>query len=561
MHAKKNRKLILSYNERRKHMINEYLERSIQNKIRICAMFQNRREIPITEIVQKTNLSYNSVVALLHELKIDFQGIAEIEQRSSICKINMYEEVHIFELFYSIYSNSNVLKCLKFLITNDSNEPISKFADDNFMTLPTVYRIRKKCQQYLQCIGLDMDKNQIIGEEYRIRFLIALLYYKCGIDCCGIDEESIQLTRQFILSTNSRIDMSFLEFTADEYGYFECLFILSWKRKDHPIRFAKSKKLDELKKLFVYPKLIESVKEQIETKLNINFGKKDYDYIYLIYNCTNNCLFSDQWLERDKELIYEIVFADKEFQSLIRCFENECHTSLQDSYIFQSTMTHFYKKCLFGLQCIIPDKQFYFDFTNDKAHCAIIKYISDILTKWRSENGIKYPFDKGHIYYLAVQFSNIIRKNMPPVQIVILSDIIAEVKTWEIFLSRFFSQQRIQIKSILINAEDVHNLLSLDNAIVIVKNIFLNYLKTLKFKDNIFIIPSSLEINSIEYKEISEDIMKCEQNILENYVEKWGGEEVDLVIRKIYLIKIKRYIRRLTMKRKIKQICFINQNY
>lgn len=142
------------------------------------------------------------------------------------------------------------------------------------------------------------------------------------------------------------------------------------------------------------------------------------------------------------------------------------------------------------------------------------------LKKWQAENGIKYQFDKGHLYYLAVQFSNIMRRSMPPVRVVVLSDIILEIKTWDIFLNRFFSQTRIKIKSILINAEDITSLSSLENSVIVVKKVFQNYLKELNLKKNVYVIPASLEINSFEYKEISKGIMNCEQSILEKFVMK-----------------------------------------
>lgn len=124
----------------------------------------------------------------------------------------------------------------------------------------------------------------------------------------------------------------------------------------------------------------------------------------------------------------------------------------------------------------------------------------------------------GHVYYLAVQFSNIMRRNMPPVQVVIVSDITSEIKTWELILNRFFSQTRINIKSVVINAEDITSLSSLENSVIVVKKVFHNCLKELKFKNSVYVVPSSLEINSFEYEEISKGVINCEQSILENFV-------------------------------------------
>ena len=73
---------------------------------------------------------------------------------------------------------------------------------------------------------MDIKKNKVIGEEYRIRFLIALLYYKCGIDCCDIDEYSIKLIKEFIISTNQSITFEFLNNATNEYDYFDCLMSL-----------------------------------------------------------------------------------------------------------------------------------------------------------------------------------------------------------------------------------------------------------------------------------------------------------------------------------------------
>lgn len=142
-------------------MINDYLERSIQNKLQICSMFQNKREISLNEITRETNLSKTYVSNLLQEMQTDFQGIAEIHQDSSNYTVQIYDDVHTFELFYSIYGNSSVLRCLQFMVMNEKNQPMSYFADENYLTLPTAYRIRQICIEYLGKIGLQVKKIRL----------------------------------------------------------------------------------------------------------------------------------------------------------------------------------------------------------------------------------------------------------------------------------------------------------------------------------------------------------------------------------------------------------------
>lgn len=91
--------------------------------------------------------------------------------------------------------------------------------------------------------------------------------------------------------------------------------------------------------MFIYPKLIEGIHQNIEKKLNIIFEEKEYDYMYLVYICTSNCLFSDKWTKEDLDLIEEIVLADKGIQSLIDCFEEKCNKTLRNSYVFNQNGT------------------------------------------------------------------------------------------------------------------------------------------------------------------------------------------------------------------------------
>ena len=99
--------------------------------------------------------------------------------------------------------------------------------DEHFLSKSAAYRVRESCVHYLHSVSLDIHHNRIAGEEYRIRFLIALLYYKYGFDCCNIDETSTALARTFILASNQVIDLHFLEHSVEEYGLFECLLILT----------------------------------------------------------------------------------------------------------------------------------------------------------------------------------------------------------------------------------------------------------------------------------------------------------------------------------------------
>lgn len=149
----------------------------------------------------------------MHAWNKAFDGLGYIENKQQHVSLSILDKVNTLKLLHAIYAHSDILHCLKFLLTNDTCKPFTIFIDDNFLSKSTAYRTRKVCLAYLHMIGLDVKKNCVIGEEARIRFVIALLYYKYGIDCCDIDEEAVAFARCFILSTNQTIDLDFLKKT------------------------------------------------------------------------------------------------------------------------------------------------------------------------------------------------------------------------------------------------------------------------------------------------------------------------------------------------------------
>lgn len=218
-------------------MLNNFLENNVQKKLHVFSILHICRSISLKNLSKEVKISPASIIMLIDELNFDLQGIAEISKTSATIKLKICENVSFFEIFHAIYRSSNVLECLRYMIMNDSHDSFSNFSEERYLTRPSAYRIRQNCVNYLHEIGLDVNKNKVIGNEYRIRFLIALLHYKYGIDCYEMDAHSTQMAREFIVSTNDKINMQFLEYTSGEYGYFECLLILAWKRKKIPAYF------------------------------------------------------------------------------------------------------------------------------------------------------------------------------------------------------------------------------------------------------------------------------------------------------------------------------------
>lgn len=490
-------------------MLDRYLEKNIQNKLQLFNILHSKASITMNEILSFLPLSIEGIYTLINELSIDLQGLAEIEKHSPFLSITFYEEVTFMEIMHAIYQSSNVLQCLKYMILNEKKQSMTAFIEAQFLTKSSAYRIRETCKEYLLAIGLNLNNNQVVGEEYRIRFLIALLHYKYGIDCYAENEKDIALTREFILSTNSVIDESYLEVTSNEYGFFEYLFILLWKRKKFMIEPIISKQLEDCKKIFVYEKLRKALKV-FEPKFQILLSEYDYDYIYLVYCATNSSLFADQWRKEDIDQVHTIVFSDPMFSDLLQRIEKRLGRKIANSHALRSLLVYFYKKCLLELQCIIPNKNFYLDSKKSHLTQIVFKAVSDNLEEWKQNQSIKYEIDKGHIFYLSLQIELIIKQFLKPIQIYVLSELTPELEITTLYLRRFFPSERVTIRPFFIGTESKDFLCLQKRSIIIINRKFKHLIKTWNLAKYNTIVPITVELNSQELIAIQKAIMRYE---------------------------------------------------
>lgn len=501
-------------------MLDNYLEKNIQNKLELLNILYLNNSITMNDLRSLLLLSLSSINFLIDELNIGFTGLATIEKKRGYLSISICKGVQLPDLLYSIYQDSNVLQCLKYMILNDENNSLSSFMEEHHIAKSTAYRVRKICYNYLKCIGLNVNGNQVIGEEYRIRFLIALLHYKYGIECYDINDEDINFARNFIMITNPTIDHVYLESTINEYGNFENLLILSWKRKNNPNTPIISNQLEKLKEVFVYKKLVEAVKRHLEPKLKIQFSQNDYDYLFLIYCSTNNVLFADQWTQERINHLHKIIFSDKKYYDLLQKIENKFGKEIANSSSLKTFLVYFTKKTLLELQCVIPDKNVYVYSKKSRSTQIVRQYISNIFSDWKKEHDVKYEIDDIHLSYLSLQIELIIKQFLEPVSILIVSELTSELKITSLYLEKCFSSKKATIKSFQLDAENKDYLYSQKNSVIVINKKFRYLIEKSKLSKNNIIIPITVEVNNKELLLIHQAILHYENEMFLNFINR-----------------------------------------
>ncbi|EHI68984.1 helix-turn-helix domain-containing protein [Streptococcus ictaluri] len=162
-------------------MLEKYLESSIKAKCQLVVLFFKTPSLSITEVVEKTGLTPLQLKHYSEELNAFFASsiTLSIQKDTVSCA---FKHTFIDTYLHQLYESSNTLQLLAFCLKNeDCSRPLTDFARKRFLSSSSAYRMRESLIPLLRDFELKLSKNKIVGEEYRMRYLIALLYSKFGI--------------------------------------------------------------------------------------------------------------------------------------------------------------------------------------------------------------------------------------------------------------------------------------------------------------------------------------------------------------------------------------------
>lgn len=500
-------------------MLDQYLEENIQNKFKILHLLEIQSESS-RHLADLLKISVPSINALVEEMN-DVLCEAHIEKGKGhyrLLRSSAYDELTQIHRFCK---DSGVLACMRFLLTNETHHSFSYFIAQSFYTRSSAYRLRERCLTYLHKVKLDVNNNCVVGEEYRIRYLMALLSYRYGIDCMKITAMDHRIARRFLLASNPHITIDFLKAFYPRYGYFEELLILAFKRQDHDVSFAISPTFDKFRTLRFYSLLEKDVFKHLSKACNLNFTKSDIDYIYLAGLSTNNTAYTHLFTRNDVILISHIIFDDQDFKDLLHRFTTIFSEDITKSYNFRIMLVYLFRKVNYGLQGIIPESHYYPEAKRSAATLMIYKRIEKIFDDWNKDHRFETAFYEKTIFKLSIEIAGIMKNIMPRVKVILITDQISDMLKNRVAIERQFSSQRIELITHVLTTTDMKQLETIKDAVIVLPKSLIgsvNSLSPISFSSTL--IPITIEMTENDLLTIDEAISNYENKIFNAFLKQ-----------------------------------------
>ncbi|WP_159796888.1 helix-turn-helix domain-containing protein [Streptococcus halichoeri] len=399
-------------------MLENYVEKSISRQIIMMSLLFDKKVLPLEMIQYQTGLSPSKIKDCIKRLSELFEGKIKFKcDKTKISCIILSKEP--FDAFHMIYSQSIRLQALKFLLPvapKNRIKSVSRFAKEHFISTPSAYRIIQYMVPFIEECGFKLEDNNIVGEEWRLRYLIALLHAKFGIITYNISDEDLHFIHEFVFSTKRKKSPHPL--LDKKYLFFDVLLTLSWKRRDFTVAIPHQSIFTKLKELSIYTYFDLFFNEKGKALLNVDFPNHEIDYIFLVYLTVNNALVITEFSEEDFVKLFPIIQEDRRYGELL----TELSLLFKQYIVFDRncirTLLPYIRKTLFDLQCFIPSKYYYS--AEYHGNQELLERLTLLINNWSKSNSGVGNLTSANLHLLCLRLEQLIKENLPPLVIAVV---------------------------------------------------------------------------------------------------------------------------------------------
>ncbi|WP_424554975.1 helix-turn-helix domain-containing protein [Streptococcus agalactiae] len=444
-------------------MIENYLEKNILNKVKLLILCYDTPSLSLNTACNRLHLSAADIKNYCHKLNIlfDHKLSIHIQKEWILCKPNKLTQDEALKM---IYNESNTLQFLKFLIDDSSDKKsLVAFGNEHFLSRSSIYRMRENLIPLIEDLGLSLSKNTIVGDEYRIRYLIAYLTAKFGIEIYDLSAFDNKVIRQFLFESATNIKPT--THLSDVFMFFDTLLILSWKRHHHKVKIPNSKLFSALKKIFIYEELNICVKGIIQPYFDVIFDADDIDYIFLIYLTSANSFAAQKWTDAHINDVLVIFENLPKFQLLLEALKKTLPNSHDYCNELIEITIYFSRTFILGLNQLIPET-LHFPSHFYPGDPQLVTIIKPIVTNWLNEIG-ESTFKKQHFFLFCAHLERVIKNNMPPIRVVLLTTDFINNQIFKNYLLQSLSLEKINFHSYYLLRDNVSQVSTLKPDLII----------------------------------------------------------------------------------------------
>lgn len=387
-------------------MIEKYIEKEIMRQVKIVEYIYECQKLPITDISNNLNVSYNTIKRDCDKLILILSSfISYYKITSTHIAITFHDKYTRYDLIKELYKSSVFLNvCSRYLL---GDKDYINIVEEEFVSVTKAFRLKKLVESYFVEIGILDKNNKGITNELKLRLAMITVWMRCPHLYHEINQENMESAKTFTNHLLNDLSNNHHKTNSREYAFLIWSVYLSISRhRSYPIQNT-SPEINNLKNSFSFQK-IQKYANRYLNRNNLN----DNELLFLtsIYknislNDTNYTIVQMNYQSERENIIKDNFYI----RELYLMFEQEFDNNLFYNILFERPLIAFSYSLWNDLQNFIVYKHYYLN----KYQLSLIKRIKKILIIWKDK---VWPdnlliFNDVAIEYLTYQLSSVLLFN------------------------------------------------------------------------------------------------------------------------------------------------------
>lgn len=152
--------------------------------------------------------------------------------------------------------------------------------------------------------------------------------------------------------------------------------------------------------------------------LDMDFPSSEIDYLFLVYLTVNNSFSITEWSEEDSSALLTIIQEDPAYQELLGELRHLFgHYIVFDKACIQ-TLIPYFRKTLFDLQLLIPQKYYYAE--EYQGSKPLANRIEGLINSWADRVSGRGRLTGSNLHLLCTRLEQLVREGLPPLAIAVI---------------------------------------------------------------------------------------------------------------------------------------------
>lgn len=365
-------------------MLSDYAELMIRREVLILETINVEQKFSYDMLCEDIGIQRYQLLEMLADLRDNYQLSFGVQDDVVHLQTEYYK---VEEIAKQLYNSSLFFRCLRQLLLNRREKNMTQISKELMISQSTGYRLMKKIKQALSNYGLEVVRGIVVGDEMKMRMLIAILESKYGLEIYHYDKRDYRWIYDWITQANGGLDRQNVLDNPRQWSYFEKLVIVGIIREHKGYSLVESPVFQRdigTQKWWLSDYIRDEINKYVDfSQLSLNNEVTFINYLAGVMVITKTMFFHSKFTAESRQKSYDYAFSSSHYRRLKANLETTFKTDFYNSDILRHLLFDIYRETLFD-QYLFREEcelEIYFAQRDQEVHPLLYRLVKQVFKR------------------------------------------------------------------------------------------------------------------------------------------------------------------------------------